>query len=154
MTDFVKGKIVFTLSGMDYYKYFSTKDVEIGIARFPNLNKDLASKSLASTNVIVANPFSDNLRETEKLAMYMTYDRPEMVYEFTGKLSPAFYEYEDENLNTILACYGESAIMPKLMNTLDYKQRLQVALNNIWSGGSIKENLNTLKDEMSMEIEK
>ena len=40
------------------------------------------------------------------------------------------------------------------MNALDYKQRLQITLNNIWSGGSIKENLNTLKDEMSMEIEK
>ena len=153
-TDFVKGKIVYTLAGMDYYKYFSKKEIDLGIAKFPDLNKELKAKSLASTNVVVVNPFSNNLRETEKLAMYMTYDNPEMVYELTGKLSPAFYEYEDENLNTILACYGESAIMPKLMNALDYKQRLQITLNNIWSGGSIKENLNTLKDEMSMEIEK
>ena len=147
-TDFVKGKIVYTLAGMDYYNYFSKKEIEVGITKFPNLNKDLKTKSLASTNVIVVNPFSDYLRETEKLAMYMTYDKPEMVYELTGKLSPAFYEYEDENLNTILDCYAESAVMPKLMNTLDYKQRLQIALNNVWSGESIKENLNTLTISM------
>lgn len=153
-TDFVKGKIVFTLAGMDYYNYFSKKDIKLGIAKFPDLNKDLKSKSLSTTNVIVVNPFADDLREAEKLAMYMTYDKPEMVYEYTGRLAPAFYEYEEENLNIILDCYAESSIMPKLMNSLDYKQRLQNTLNNIWTGGSIKDNLNKLKDEMSMEMQK
>ncbi|MBE5927178.1 MAG: extracellular solute-binding protein [Lachnospiraceae bacterium] len=153
-TDFVKGKIVYTLAGMDYYNYFLKKELKLGVAKFPNLNKDLQSRSLSMTNVIVVNPFSDYLREAEKLAMYMTYDKPEMVYEYTGRLAPAFYEYEYENLNIILDCYAQSTIMPKLMNSLDYKQRLQNTLNVIWNGGSIKDNLNKLRDEMSMEMKK
>lgn len=150
--DFVKGKIVYTIAGMEYFNYFSKKDVEFAVSKFPHLNEELSTKALATTNVLVVNPFTDYQRETEKLAMYMTYDNPQKVYELSGRLSPAIYDYEDENLNKILECYADSVVMPKLMNTLDYKQRLTVTLNNIWNGAKIKDSLNNLKSEMSIEL--
>lgn len=154
LDDFEKGKIVYTIASMDSYNYFSEKKIDLKVCEFPDLTTELQSRSLATTNVVVVNPFSNYLRDAERLAMYMTYDKPEYVYEFTGRLSPMAYEYEEENLNAILECYDSAVVMPKLMNTLDYKQRLTVTLNNIWNGQGIKKSLKVLEDEMSMDMKK
>lgn len=152
--DFEKGKIVYALVQLDCIKEMEGK-VKLKACKFPELTKELETKTMSNTTVIGVNPYSEHPEEAGSLAVYMTTKNVEDVYRLTGgRMSAKKYRYADDNLNTVYECYEDSVGMPKLMSASEFRMKLKIALNNIWTGSKIDDVLKALNDEVGVNLDK
>lgn len=151
--NFSKKTTVFSLVKLDFVKEMAKSKIKYEICPFPDLTDELKTKALSFTNVVVVNPFSDNVKEAEKIAIFMTEDNPQKVFDCTGMLSARKCNYKNKKLNQVYEAYEKSEGMPKLMSAMDYKTKVQIMLNNIWTGNKIVPELKELNQSIGTRLD-
>lgn len=135
VSDFAAGKIVFTILNIKSLKELDDLGVSYGVCPLPMLSSSLATKPLAETDIVVVNPYADDLEQAEEFAKYLTFEATYKMYEMTGMLpTKNIKKYENEGLKEIATEYANSASLPKNRRLSDYwlkVENLFKTVNNI-----------------------
>lgn len=148
ITRFSQGKVVYAIIRTDGIKRIDETEnhASYNLSGFPDLNSELATKTLAVTNVAVVNPYSADCDRAQKAAEYLSYNMADKMYEDTGKLSARKdIKYNNEQLGVILNQYDKSVNLPKLMEAGDFGAKLESVLSHIWQGADIGQSLSALE---------
>lgn len=148
ITRFSQGKVVYAIIRTDGIKRIDETEnhASYNLSGFPDLNSELATKTLAVTNVAVVNPYSADCERAQKAAEYLSYNMADKMYEDTGKLSARKdIKYNNEQLGVILNQYDKSVNLPKLMEAGDFGAKLESVLSHIWQGADIGQSLSALE---------
>ena len=151
--EFMEGKLVLTTATTDIIKKLDDANktgdftFEYGIAEIPDLNDELASKSLSVTNSIVVNGYSGKKSKANKFANYLVCDNTASLYEKSGKIASNLnVTYDNENINVFMKEYSDSVPMPKMMATSNFWIQLEITFAEVWNGSTVTDKLKELSE--------
>jgi len=152
LENFYNGKIAYTFASVDSLKKGLESKEDIGYMPIPDMDKNLKSKPLSLTDLVMVNPFSDQKSEARKFAKFITYEMADEMYADAGIISTKLHKYKNEALNIFIKAYSNSAMLPKLMTTTDYWIKINNILEKIWTGSDVNEIFTKLKEELYLQI--
>lgn len=159
MQDFLEGKIVFTVAGVEAVNRMAAAKAdgsfayEYGFYSMPDLTDELHSRSLSITTCIAINGYTELEKQAGDFARFLMEDRTSglKLQDSTGKMpvyAPAKY---DEN-GTFAAAYRESMPIPKMMTTGNFWVQMEIAFTNIWEGGDVNDLLRSLSEQIMRQV--
>lgn len=135
LSEFLEGKILYTIAGTQSLSALVSSDFNYGIAPLPNLTAELESKGISTNYVAVVNPYTSSEEMAQKLAASITDSNTASFYELTGKLPCKLQDssiYPNGEFVHIIEAYEKSTQLPKLMDATNFWVEAEVTLNNIW----------------------
>lgn len=163
--EFIDGKIVYTIATTDAIakievakaegRFASAEGVpyEYEVTAVPNLNDELATRSLSVTYGVVVNGYSEKKEIANDFAKFLTYDKADELFDRTGKASAKLNAaYTNEALNGFMAEYKKSVPMPKMLETSNFWVQLEICFAKIWSGEDGNEQLRGLSEQIMTQI--
>lgn len=122
------------------------------VAKMPAVNSEIPSKALSTTWCVCVNPMSQNTKEAEKLAKYMTYDNTGTIYESTGFMSTKRMEHTAKGFSDVYSLYDESASLPKFIETEELWKDLKDTLLAVWDGKEVGEAVDALEASVYLQL--
>lgn len=159
LKEFIEGKTVFAVATTDAVEKIEEAKAagefayEYGVAKQPDVNEELKSKSLSVTNAVVINGYGQKKEQAEAFARYVVWERADSLYDRTGKISARKgISYENEKLAVTMKEYEDSIPIPKMMETSNFWVQLEIAFANIWTGADVNETLRTLSEQIMTQV--
>ncbi|MBR2950277.1 MAG: sugar ABC transporter substrate-binding protein [Lachnospiraceae bacterium] len=157
--DFIDKKIVFTVATSDVLRKLAQaarddgKTVNYGIARIPDINEQIKSRSLSVTYAVAVNGYGTRQSLADDFAAWLTKEGTKDLYMYTGHI-PAYKEYavRKEGADIFYQEYEESVPVPKLMSTANFGMQMERAYTRIWDGGDVEMILKDLAEQMQDQI--
>lgn len=157
--DFIDGKIVYTVVTTDALaKIEEAKNegeflYEYGTSLIPDINDELASRSLSVTQCIVVNGYSAHKDIANDFAMFLSCNNEDSLYDRTGKV-PALsgVKFENPNLEAFVAEYEKSFPEPKMIETSNYWVEMEIAFERIWNGEDANMELKGLSEKIMTQV--
>lgn len=151
---FCKNKLLYTIVNTSDLKKINESGVDYGITKIPDLTNALKTNTMSTTQLMVVNPYSKNLKVAKSVAKGMTYDYANELYDLTGLVSAR--NNLDNNPNSQYASlykiYSNSIVKAQFMNIGDFYLKLEIMLHQIWDGTSIEESYNTFNDYVTTQL--
>lgn len=159
LQDFIDGKIVFTIVTTDAAKRLADAkeqgdmDFNYGIARLPDISRELESRAMSVTNAVAVNGYSRHRDIADKFAAYLADECAESLYERSGK-APAKLNANPENrsLQVFRQEYAESVPLPKMMRTENFWLQLEGLFSRVWNGADVTELVTELAERISLQV--
>ena len=159
LNDFMAGKIVFTVATTDSVakleeaKGNGTFAYEYSIAKTPDINERLLTRSLSVTNCVVVNGYSDRQELASDFARFLTCDYTDTLYSRTGKVAARYgVDYGNGNLQQFVSEYEISVPMPKMVETSNFWVELEIAFAQIWDGADANGRLKELSEQIMTQV--
>lgn len=147
--NFADGKIVFSILNIESIKELEESGIDYGICQIPMLTDELNSKTLALTDLVMVNPYSDDIDITEKYAKYLTNNATYEMYDMIGLLPAKKLEhYNSSGLEEVAKQYNYAATIPSILTYGDYWLKVENMFKDINSGGDITELVNAFVTDM------
>lgn len=142
---FSQNQLLYTIVSSDNLRTFNETGVDYGIIRIPDISNTLKSNTLSSTDLMMVNPYSDNLAVAKSVAKAFTYDYAENLYEQTGMASARgdLTNNPSEEYTNLHQIYSDSIVKAQFMKIGDFYVKLEIMLHQVWDGTSIEESMNT-----------
>ena len=159
LQDFIDGKIVYTvvttdaLAKIEEAKENGEFQYEYGTSLIPDVNEELASRSLSVTQCVVINGYSEQKDMANDFAVYLSCYNVDNLYDRTGKM-PARTDVilKNENAQAFVAEYEKSAPNPKMIGTSNYWVEMEIAFARIWVGNDANAELKSLSEKIMTQI--
>lgn len=155
----MEGKIVFTVATTDSVakleaaKRDGTFAYDYSIAKVPDINERLLTRSLSVTNCVVVNGYSDKQELASDFAKFLTCDYTDTLYSRTGKVAARHgVDYGNNNLQQFVNEYEISVPMPKMVETSNFWIELEIAFAQIWDGADANIRLKELSEQIMTQI--
>lgn len=163
VNDFLEGKIVYTVVTSDILKTMENARIpdeneksfeyEYGFAEVPNPSVELEGRALSMTNSVVVNGYSNNIKEANEFAKFLTCDFTKDLYDRTGKLPARIMEYaEGSSFDVFSKAYAQSIPMPKMVEVSNFWMKLEITMRDIWEGADINSSLKTLSEQIMTQV--
>ena len=159
LTDFIDGKIVFSVVTTDAVKKLEDAKTEglfsydYGITGIPSINDERDTRSLSVTSAVAVNGYSKKQTEAELFASYLTDEYAGQLYEKSGKPSANLgVIYKNEKMNTTVKEYGHSVSMPKMIATSNFWVQLEICFTNAWLGEDVNQLLKQLSEKIMTQV--
>ncbi len=159
LQEFIDGKLIFTIvttdavAKIEEQKEEGNFPYEYGIAKLPDLNKDLTTRGLSVTDAVVVNGYSENKALAEDFARFLCLEKTQGMYERSGKVAARKgVTYENPAVGAYMDEYETSVAMPKMMATSNFWVKVEIAFTNIWTGKDVAEELRRLSDEILVQV--
>lgn len=159
LDDFMAGKMVFTVATTDaVFKLEDAKadalfNYEYGVMTIPDINDELATRSLSMTNCVVVNGYSSYKDAANDFALFLTGEYNNILYARSGKVSAAKdVEYGYDALYHFAEEYESSISMPKMLETSNFWVQLEVAFSQIWNGADANSKLKELSEQIMQQV--
>lgn len=160
LTDFIEGKLVFTIATTDVVKKLADAKAdgsfayEYGIAPLPEPSAQLKGRGLSVTTVAVVNGYSAHKETANRFAAFLTGEYLENLFAITGKVSSCYHANQDnEYLKAFMTEYENSSSLPKMIETSNYWIQLEIMFSKIWGGADVTEQLNFLAQQIQSQIQ-
>lgn len=151
---FCKNKLLYTIVNASDLKKINESGVDYGISKIPDLTDSLKTNTMSTTQLMVVNPYSKNLKVAKSVAKAMTYDYANELYDLTGLICAR--NNLDNNPNSqyssLYKIYSNSIVKAQFMNIGDFYLKLEIMLHQIWDGTSIEESYNTFNDYVTTQL--
>ena len=159
VSDFIDGKIVFTLATTDILgKIKEAQDAgecpyEFAVADMPGLTADFGTRTMSVTNCLVVNGYTEHITEANAVARYLCNDNSGDIYVNSGKVAAHYgVKYNDSNINTFVDVYNDSVPMPKTIETSNLWMELEIAFTKIWNGEDCNATLRAVSESIMTQI--
>lgn len=159
LQDFIDGKIVYTvvttdaLAKIEEAKENGEFQYEYGTSLIPDVNEELASRSLSVTQCVVVNGYSEHKDMANDFAVYLSCYNVDNLYDRTGKMpARTGVIFENENVQAFIAEYEKSAPNPKMIGTSNYWVEMEIAFARIWVGNDANAELKSLSEKIMTQI--
>ncbi len=164
LTDFLEGRIVFTISTTDAVRRIAEVEeggdslFEFGAAPLFRLTDDLDTRALSVTNCLVVNGFSEHVTEAGHFAKFLSESGTDGLYREAGKMT-ARYRADfgtdpavQEMMQAYQRVYENSVPMPKMLETSNYWIRLEIAFADIWRGEEVNATMKRVAEQLMTQI--
>lgn len=159
LQDFIDGKIVYTvvttdaLAKIEEAKANGAFQYEYGTSLIPDVNDELASRSLSVTQCIVVNGYSAHKDIANDFAYYLSCNNVDHLYDRTGKM-PARKDvpFANENAEAFIREYEKSVPNPKMIETSNYWVEMEIAFARIWDSNDANTELKALSEKIMTQI--
>lgn len=159
LEDFMEGKLVFTVATTDSVaklenaKADGTFAYDYSIAKVPDINERLLTRSLSVTNCVVVNGYSEKQELASDFAEFLTCDYTDTLYSRTGKVASRHgVDYGNDNLQQFVNEYEVSIPMPKMVETSNFWIELEIAFAQIWDGADANMRLKELSEQIMTQV--
>lgn len=157
--DFIDGKIVYTvvttdaLAKIEEAKKNEEFQYEYGTSMIPDINGELATRSLSVTQCVVVNGYSTHKDVANDFAMFLSCYNEDNLYDRTGKV-PALkgVNFENANLEAFVSEYEKSIPEPKMIETSNYWVEMEIAFERIWNGEDANMELKGLSEKIVTQV--
>ncbi len=157
--DFIDGKIVYTvvttdaLAKIEEAKKNEEFRYEYGTSIIPDINGELATRSLSVTQCVVVNGYSTHKDVANDFAMFLSCYNEDNLYDRTGKV-PALsgVDFENANLEAFISEYEKSVPEPKMIETSNYWVEMEIAFERIWNGEDANMELKRLSEKIITQV--
>ena len=159
LQDFIDGKVVFTIVTTDAVKRLADAkeqgifDFDYGMARLPDVSRELESRAMSVTSTVAVNGYSEHKELANRFAAYLVDECAETLYVRTGKL-PAKWDanLDNGNLQIFRQEYADSVPLPKMMRTENFWLQLEGLFSKIWNGADVMELVTELAARIYLQV--
>lgn len=159
LQDFIDGKIVFTIVTTDAVKRLVDAkeqgiiDFEFGIARLPDIGRELESRAMSVTNAVAVNGYSRHKDLANRFAAYLVDECAASLYDRSGKAPAKFGVHLDNGaLQIFWEEYADSVPLPKMMRTENFWLQLEGLFSRVWNGADVTELVKELSDRIILQV--
>ncbi len=157
--EFLDGKLVFTIATTDMISRLEEAAAdgsfpyEYGVARVPDIDSELITRSLSVTNAVVVNGYSEKKDVANEFARYLTETAAQKLYESSGKL-PANTQIglPNEQAGIFAEEYAASVPIPKMMTTSNYWVQMEIAFTRVWNGEEVSAVLQDISGQIMTQV--
>ena len=157
--EFLDGKLVFTIATTDMIARLEEAAAdgsfpyEYSVARVPDINDELITRSLSVTNAVVVNGYSEKKDVANEFARYLTETAAQELYENSGKL-PANTQISlpNEQAGIFAEEYAASVPIPKMMTTSNYWVQMEIAFTRVWNGEEVSAVLQDISGQIMTQV--
>ncbi len=155
VSDFADGKIVFSILNIESLRELDESDVEYGACLLPSFSDTINNAMLTVTDVVVVNPYSDDIDMAEKLAEYLTTTSTYSMYNSCGVLPCKILGYyENEALEVVAQQYiSDSVSLPNMINLSDYWLKVQDLFDAVAANTDYSEYIDSFIESLSQDVE-
>ena len=157
--EFIDGKLVFTVATSDILSKLEQAQAdgqfpyEYGVAKVPDIDGELETKSLSVTNAVVVNGYSQNKDLANAFARYLVEEASSELFERTGKIPVALNAAPSlPQAKAFNEEYADSVPIPKMVQTSNYWVQMEIAFTRIWTGGEVSETLKNLSEQIKTQV--
>ncbi len=157
--EFISGKLVFTVATTDVVSRLEQAredglfSYEYGITMTPDINGEMATRSLSMTQCVVVNGYSEHREQANDFAHFLTAEYNDILFARTGKVSAAKnVDYGYEALDEFAREYENSISMPKMIETSNFWVQLEVVFAQVWNGADANEKLKALSEQIMQQV--
>ncbi len=159
LQDFIDGKIVFTIVTTDAVKRLAEAkeqgiiNFDYGIARLPDVSRELESRAMSVTSTVAVNGYSEHRELANRFAAYLVDECAGNLYERSGKV-PAKWSADSDNgdLQIFRQEYADSVPLPKMMRTENFWLLLEGLFSKVWNGADVTELVAELAGRISLQV--
>lgn len=159
LQDFIDGKIVFTIVTTDAAKRLADAkeqgiiEFDYGIARLPDVSRELKSRAMSVTSTVVVNGYSEHKELANRFAAYLVDECADSLYERSGKVSANLNANPDNgDLQVFRQEYADSVPLPKMMRTENFWLQLEGLFSKVWNGADVTELVKELADRIFLQV--
>lgn len=157
--DFCQGRLVFTIATTDVVARLAQAreeglaDFAWGMALLPQINEELASRSMSVTTAVAVNGYSGHEELANRFAAFLVDECAQTLYERTGKV-PAKLGVDggEEALQVFKAEYADSIPLPKMMETGNFWVQLEGLFSKVWNGADVTQLVQELAAQIDIQI--
>jgi len=157
--EFLDGKLVFTIATTDMIARLEEAAAdgsfpyEYSVARVPDIDDELITRSLSVTNAVVVNGYSEKKDVANEFARYLTETAAQELYENSGKL-PANTQISlpNEQAGIFAEEYAASVPIPKMMTTSNYWVQMEIAFTRVWNGEEVSAVLQDISGQIMTQV--
>lgn len=154
LQDFLDGKYVFTIVKKDAIAKLEEAveggsfPYQYGYVTLPDPTKNIQGKSLAITDCLVVNGFSEQKSMAREVAAFLVDGYAKELYDRSGRLPASLHALEEQGPQSVFMYeYRDSVSLPKIMEYSNYWLQLENIFSRVWDGGEVEKPLAEL-DEM------
>ena len=122
------------------------------IAKMPAVNDAIDSKALSTTWCVCVNPMTQNTKDAEKLAKYMTFDNTNSIYDLTGFMSCKRMDYTGAGYNEVYVLYDDTTSLPKFIETEEIWKDIKLMFQNVNDGTEPQDAFNNLETSVYLQL--
>ena len=157
--DFLDGRLVFTIATTDMISRLEEAAADgsfpyaYGVARVPDIDGELITRSLSVTNAVVVNGYSEKKDVANEFARFLTETAAEELYESTGKLpANTRISLPNEQAGSFAQEYAVSVPIPKMMTTSNYWVQMEIAFTRAWNGEEVSAVLQDISEQIMTQV--
>ena len=157
--DFLDGKLVFTIATTDMVSRLEQASADgsfpyaWGVARVPDIDGGLITRSLSVTSAVVVNGYSEKKDTANAFARYLTQTAAQKLYESTGKLpADTGIALPCEQAEMFAQEYAASVPIPKMMTTSNYWVQMEIAFTRAWNGEEVSAVLQEISEQIMTQV--
>ena len=160
LTDFINGKIMFTVVTTDAVKRLAEATAAgectfaYAFCEMPAVDEGIKSRSMSVTEGVVVNGYSEYKAQAEAFAAFLATAYAGNLYDRTGK-APAYLNappssdaQSAEALSVFAREYADSVPLPKMIETGSFWVELEIAFTRIWEGADADAELKRLSERI------
>lgn len=156
---FCEGGLVFTIGTTDVVgKLAEAREngelgFDYGIAPLPQVNEELASRTMSVTTGVAVNSYSRHEELANRFAAYLVGECADSLYDRTGKVPARLgIETEEAALQVFQAEYADSIPLPKMMETGNFWMQLEGLFSKVWNGADVTQLVQELAAQIEIQI--
>ncbi len=156
--DFINGRIIFTIATTDIVRTLEnakengTFSFDYGVALIPDINEELASRSMSVTKVVAVNGYSEHKDLANSFASFLVNEYASDLYETTGKVSANIFATEYPPISVFMQEYSHSVPLPKLIETENYWMQAESLLAKVWGGADVDTSLKQMAGQIETQF--
>lgn len=161
LQEFIDGRTLFTvvttdaIARLEAAKADGSLQGEYGMAMLPDVSADLKSRGLSVTNGVIVNGYGHHKEDANAFASYLTGTISADFYDRTGKLAAhKNVSYENDKPALAMQAYEKSVSLPKIMQVSNFWVQLERTLTGIWEGEDADQALQSLQEQMDVQLQK
>ena len=161
LQEFIDGRTLFTvvttdaIARLEAAKADGSLQGEYGMAMLPDVSADLKSRGLSVTNGVIVNGYGHHKEDANAFASYLTGTIGADFYDRTGKLTAhKNVSYENDKPALAMQAYEKSVSLPKIMQVSNFWVQLERTLTGIWEGEDADQALQSLQEQMDVQLQK
>ena len=151
---FYSGKILSTVANSENIRQIIEKNINFGVAAFPDYDISIKTTPLSITTALVVNPYSANTEKASDFAKFATYDEAYSLYGtsycFTSRRGA---DYPVKTLQNMYGSYEKSVSKNKLLYGNQVYPLLEIEIHNIVAGEDTKEELKKVSEYMKTQLQ-
>lgn len=159
LQDFMDGALVFTVGTTDTLKKLEAAKAEgtfvydYGVAKLPDVDNTLKSRTLSVTYAMAINGFSEHKDLANEFAEYATRIYTPELYARSGKMATALEASRGDKLQTIFEeQYEKSVSLPKMMEIGNLWLQLEALFSRVWDGEEVLPLVKELEEQIATQI--
>lgn len=139
---FKNGNLIYTIIRSERLSELDDTDIDYGVCNIPDINSNLKSAAISTTDMAVVNPYSDNQEAAKTVAHALSYDYAVDMYKYCKKPSvrnDCEFIKNADNYKALYSVYSDSVVKAQFVGADEIYLRYELMIKKIWLGTPVND---------------